>query len=241
MCLLVVLWRVTRDVPLVIAANREEYYARGGDPPRPLDGVHAVGGVDPLQGGTWLGVNAHGVLVAVTNRRKSDLPESPRSRGLLARDLLAAPSAREAADRAAHELATDRYPGCNFLCADARDCIALQAGDWLRVVPLPPGIHILSNRDVNDPIDPRVRLAHHWLDSRPLDSWCDAWPALRELCSSEAICFREPERGTVSSSFLVLPPDLAGGIYLHAQGAPDRSSYADFSHLLRDLAPSRKG
>ncbi|MFO0929748.1 MAG: NRDE family protein [Gemmataceae bacterium] len=96
MCLLAILYRVAGDAPVVVAANREEFYARGGDPPRRLDGVPAVGGVDPHHGGTWLGVNRHGVLVAVTNRRKSTEPAVPRSRGLLVRDLLAQPSAAEA-------------------------------------------------------------------------------------------------------------------------------------------------
>ena len=38
------------------------------DPPRILAGR------DPYAGGTWLGVNEHGVLVAVTNRRKTPRP-----------------------------------------------------------------------------------------------------------------------------------------------------------------------
>src|SRR5262245_19088879 len=103
MCLLAILYRVCDDAPLVVGANREEYYARGGDPPRRLDGLDAVAGVDPTHGGTWLGVNSRGVLVAVTNRPKTHVVASPRSRGLLARDLLRHNSAVEAASAAARE------------------------------------------------------------------------------------------------------------------------------------------
>jgi uncharacterized protein with NRDE domain len=235
MCLLAVLFRVTDDAPLVVAANREEFFARGGDPPRRLDGVAAVAGVDPAHGGTWLGVNAHGVLIAVTNRRKSRTPERPRSRGLLARELLACGSALLAAELASRELGTGRYDGCNFLCADARACLVLHAGDCLRVSSLPPGVHVLSNRDVNDPTDARVGHASEWLRPRSLKSSREALTALRELCASREVCFRLDGRGTVSSSLLVLPERLEDGIYLHAQGAPDVTPYADVSHLLREL------
>src|SRR5262245_52396832 len=156
MCLVALLYRVVDGAPVVLAANREEDYARGGDPPRRLDGVAAVGGVDPTHGGTWLGVNAGGVLVAVTNRPKTAVPERPRSRGLLVRELLGCASAKEAVDRAALALDGGEYAGCNLVCADGRHAIVLHAGDWLRVRPLPPGVHVLANRDVNDPTDARV-------------------------------------------------------------------------------------
>lgn len=235
MCLLVVMHRATDDAPLVIAANREEYYARGGDLPRLLDGVRAVGGVDPTHGGTWLGVNAHGVVIAVTNRRKSNLPNEPRSRGLLARDLLVCGSATEAADRAMGELATGHYAGCNYLCADGRDCFVLHGGDALQVRRLSSGAHVLANRDVDDPGDARVGHAADWLRSRPPSTSLEALAVLRELCASPGVCFRLADRGTVSSSLLALPARLEDGTYLHAQGPPDVTPYADVSHLLREL------
>jgi uncharacterized protein with NRDE domain len=242
MCLLVLLHRVTEDA-LVVGANREEYYHRGGDPPQRLAGLSAVGGVDPTHGGTWLGVNANGVLVAVTNRRKSHLPNTPRSRGLLVRELLALPSAGDAVEQAMRHLDKGPYAGCNFLCADSHDAVVIHAGDLLRVRPLPPGVHILSNQDVNDPTDTRVVHASRWLARQPLTTTAKALHALRELCSSTSpaaapMCFHGDQRGTVSSSLLALGRDLARSIYLHAQGAPDRTPYVDASHLLSDLVPS---
>src|SRR5438105_10925965 len=99
MCLLAVMYRVLDGAPLVIAANREEAFARGGSPPELwADPRAVVAGTDPVAGGTWLGVNAHGVLVAVTNRRRTQIPSAPRSRGLLVRNLLAAPTALVASE-----------------------------------------------------------------------------------------------------------------------------------------------
>src|SRR5439155_7776802 len=162
------MYRVVEDAPLIVGANREEFYSRGGEPPQVLVGPGAaVGGRDPIGGGTWLGVNSRGVLVAVTNRPKSQPPAQPRSRGLLARDLLACPNAAVAADLAARELGQNRYAGCNILCADADRALVLHGGDWLRIRPLPPGLHVLTARDVNDGSDRRLGYALGWLSARP--------------------------------------------------------------------------
>jgi uncharacterized protein with NRDE domain len=244
MCLLVLFYRVAEDAPVVAGANREEFYRRGGEPPQVLGGpLRAVAGVDPTAGGTWFGVNQHGVLVAVTNRRKSQPPARPRSRGLLARELLTAcPSAAAAAAQAAHELGQDRYDGCNLLCADAARAVLIQAGDWLRVRPLPPGLHVLTGRDVNDASDRRVGQALGWLQGRRYAAAGECVASLRLLCAQHepdgpAMCWHGPDRGTVSSSIVALRPRLAESVYLHAQGPPDRIPYFDYAHLLRELEP----
>ena len=95
MCLLALFFRCVDDAPLVAGANREEEYVRGGEPPRILNGpIPAIAGIDPVAGGTWFGVNMQGVLIAVTNRRRSGVVRDRRSRGLLALDLLKLPSSR---------------------------------------------------------------------------------------------------------------------------------------------------
>jgi hypothetical protein len=245
MCLIAIFHRIVEDAPLVVGANREEAYARGGEPPQVLDGaIPSVGGRDPTAGGTWLGVNACGVLVAVTNRPKTQPPAQPRSRGLLTRDLLTCPSAAAAVELASRELGTNRYAGCNIVCADADRLVVLQSGDWLRVRPLPAGLHILTARDVNDGRDPRIGYAGWWLDQRHYRNAADCVRALRDLCGQTGngvppICLRGADRGTVSSSIIVLRRSLAQSVYLHAQGPPDRVPYQDGSHLLQELAQTQ--
>src|SRR5437016_1825451 len=107
MCLLAVFFRVAEDAPVVAGAIREEAFDRGGEPPRLLDEpVRAVAGTDPQAGGTWFGVNECCLLVAVTNRRKSQTPSNPPSRGLLARELLKCQNADAAAELAIRALET---------------------------------------------------------------------------------------------------------------------------------------
>jgi uncharacterized protein with NRDE domain len=240
MCLLAVFYRVAEDAPVVVGANREEYYARGGEPPRLHPGPPPfVAGVDPVAGGTWLGVNARGVLVAVTNRHHSETPPNPKSRGLLVRELLALPTAKDAADAAARELDRKVYAGCNLLCIDATHAVVLHNADWLRVRMLPPGLHLLANRDVNDESDDRLGYAAHWLGQRRYRFAENCLVALRQLCGLHEpgmppICFRAGDRGTVSSTLVALRDPLADSTYLHAQGPPDRTPYVDYSQLLRE-------
>lgn len=241
MCLLALFFRVVEDAAVVAGANREEYYRRGGEPPRLLEGsVRSVAGVDPVACGTWFGVNANRVLVAVTNRSKLETPPPPRSRGLLVRELLACPSAAAAIEHAIHSLEKHPYAGANFLCVDDSRAVVIHAGDWLRVRPLPPGIHVLANSDVNDPHDWRVQHALDWLNQRSYAVAGHCVQALRQLCAQHLpdnppMCFREAERGTVSSSIVALRGTLRQSTYLHAQGPPCETAYADCSHLLDEL------
>jgi uncharacterized protein with NRDE domain len=242
MCLLALFFRVVEDAPVVAAGNREEAYARGGEPPQVFDErCRFVAGRDPVAGGTWFGVNQHGVLVAVTNRRKTQPQSQPRSRGLLARELLGCPTAAAASNLATRELGANPYAGCNILCADSERAIVLHAGDWLRVRPLPPGLHVITNHDVNDVNDRRLVHALTWLGQRRYSASYQCLAALKELCAQTGngtppICIHGKEGGTVASSIVALRSPLNVSTYLHAQGPPDRIPYADYGYLVRELA-----
>ncbi len=244
MCLLVILNRVVEDAPVVVGANREELYARGGEPPRIMDGpLRVLCGTDPASLGTWLGVNHQGVLAAVTNRAKTSISGQPRSRGLLVRDLLGCPTAAEACQLACRELASGRYAGCNILVADCQRADIIHAGDWLRVRPLTPGVFVLTNRDVNTAGgDPRLAHALGWLENRPYANAGQCLTALKELCAQKGngqppMCLHGAERGTVSSTLVVLRRSLERSLFLHAQGPPDRTPFDDYSPLLHQMAP----
>jgi hypothetical protein len=230
----------------VIGANREEFYARSGEPPQILEGpIRAVAGVDPAAGGTWLGINERGVVVAVTNRRQPAPPAQPRSRGLLARDLSGCATAKAAVDRAVEELSTGRYAGCNLFCGDGERAVVVEGAEWLRVRPLPPGLHVLANRDINDGTDPRVLYALDWLGERDYPLAAGWLKAFQNLCSQTGaetppICFHGDGRGTVSSTLIAVRQPLSRSTYLHAQGPPDQTPYHDYSGLLRQLAAAGK-
>jgi uncharacterized protein with NRDE domain len=240
MCLIAFYYRMFDDTPLVLAANREEEYARGGTTITRQHGpIPYLAGTDPSAGGTWLGINARRLLVAVTNRKKTDVVDQPRSRGLLVKDLLAFESARVAADVAAKELATGRYRGCNLLIADDDALWIVHGGDWLRVRSLAPGIHVLTNGDVNDEFDERIRLITATLHGSPARNGFEAIEQLKRVVSRSGpptpICLRGEKHGTVASTLIALGNRPRRSKLLHADGAPDRTAYADRTDLLWEL------
>jgi hypothetical protein len=188
-------------------------------------------------------VNQRGVLAAVTNRPKSRVPEQPRSRGLLTRDLLDYPNAGEAAVQAAKELSRDAYAGCNVLCADSQSAFVVQAGDRAQVQPLMPGIHVVTAHDLDDRRDPRLAYALAWLRERQPETANQCVAALQELCGQHEtgappMCLRGDRGGTISSSIIALRSPLGHSLYWHAQGPPDVTPYQDYSHLFQELDPT---
>ena len=248
MCLLAFYFHGLAEAPILAAANREEFFDRPTLPPRLValenSSGQALCGLDARAGGTWLGVNRYGVLVAVTNRRKADLPPSPRSRGRLCLDLLAYPTAEEAARRAMAELSTGRYAGANYVCLDGRQGSVIHAGDRLECAPLGPGLHLLSNGDLDDPHDARLKLARELFTARPIGSIAGFLTAAKRVCGhyvpqggsgGPSIVLRASDRGTVSSTLVALAARAADSVYQYAPGPPDVAPYDDYSPLVRSL------
>src|SRR5213078_1538958 len=89
MCLALVALDAHPRLPLLIAANRDEFHGRAAAPAQWWkDGT--LGGVDLAAGGTWFGVDAHGRWALVTNFREG-IPRDPLapSRGGLVKRALA--------------------------------------------------------------------------------------------------------------------------------------------------------
>ncbi|MBC7978823.1 MAG: NRDE family protein, partial [Myxococcales bacterium] len=116
MCTIAILLEVVAGAPLVIAANRDELYARPTRAPESFgDGI--AGGVDVLSGGTWLAVRGDGRFAAVTNQRVlMPVPAGLRSRGLAVRELAAA----DDPDRYVAALDPRHYASMNLVWGDAR-------------------------------------------------------------------------------------------------------------------------
>lgn len=242
MCLLVIATGCLRDTPLVLAANREEDFARPATGPTLVaDGrLRFVAGLDQAAGGTWLGLNERGVIVAVSNRPAPPVAQ-PRSRGLLACDLLQQTTVSAAADLAQCQLASGRYQGANFLIADRIQAVVVHGGDRVRVAELPPGLHLLSHGDVDDVSDPRLARAQDLLGNWQADDrqgFLDrAAGMLRTADGQPPILIRGTHRGTVSSTLLALGSAPGDVVYRYAPGPPDRVAYEDFSAVARSLNP----
>jgi hypothetical protein len=248
MCTMAILYRVARGTPILVAANREERFDRPTQYPKIQSGSpRMVCGLDRRAGGTWLGVNQYGLFCAVTNRRKTNVPAEPRSRGLLCRELLEHRHAKEAAAHAAKALATGVYAGANYVCADGRYGAVIYGGDKVEIVELTPGLHILTGGNLNDPRDERHELVRRMLTLQTLDS------AVTFLAVASRAFSRRPDRegrrgvvmlggefGTVSSTLLSLPRKIQQSIYQYAPGPPCDFGYDDLSALLRQVLSAER-
>jgi hypothetical protein len=142
MCTVVILRRPDTAWPLLLAANRDEVLSRPWRAPGRHwpDRAEVVAGMDELAGGSWLGINDHGVVAAVLNRVGTLGPaEGKRSRGELVLEALDHAAARAAAS-ALCDLNPDAYRPFNMIVADAREAY------WLRHAGGLPGFGFRTAR-----------------------------------------------------------------------------------------------
>jgi uncharacterized protein with NRDE domain len=166
MCLIVFAWRPEHSTPLLLAANRDEFYAR---PTLPLAAWEEAPGVlagrDLEAGGTWLGLGPEGRFAALTNIRDPGQALGRRSRGDLVAQFLTSGMPmddylREVRGRSAE------YSGFNLLigtfAAGTRPRLAYLNSREGEIVALPAGVYGLSNAAIDTPW-PKLRKAREGL------------------------------------------------------------------------------
>ena len=229
MCTVVLLIRPGHVWPLVLAANRDEMLGRSWDPPGAYwpDLPNVVAGRDHSAGGTWMGVNGNGVVAAVLNRSGSLGPMvGKRSRGELPLLALAYPSAVEAA-AAIGRMDAAAWRSFNLVLADRMGALFVRGlGQGLPdVVPLTPGLHMITAHDPDDPESPRVaRHLHRFRSAEPPTpaNWSAWLEILADRTGNPGEQINVPPRGgfgTVCSSLLALPKE-GPGVWLFASGPP---------------------
>ena len=233
MCVLLVHHRVRADAPVVLLANRDEDYDRTFDPPSRWPGAAGiVAPRDKRANGTWIGTNAAGLVVAITNRPSEGPPRRLRSRGLLVADVLAHPDAGRAARWLDAHFRMHSYDAFNLLVLDRTSGVVVHHDDdGPRTLPVTPGTHMLTN-------------FHEW-DVAPVPGegaprkgeTIDALLARLETLAADRttplpgdhhICKVGKTRGTVSSTVLMLPKDPAKPARMRfAAGPPPSTPFKD--------------
>ena len=242
MCTLIVLHRCIVGAPLVVAANRDEFFERPAEGPGVWRSSRGpiVAPRDVRAGGTWLGVNAHGLFAALTNRRCAEPDPARRSRGLLVLDALAASRAADAAE-ALERLPIDAYNPFNLLVADGVTAHLVSYDGKSERFDLEPGACVVGNLHPSD--------RSHKLDRLRSDvrraSGVSAASVLDELAavcrshdgdaSLDSACVHTGTYGTRSS--ILLRTGAAGQELRYADGPPCRNPYRDFTALFGALDP----
>lgn len=221
MCIAYIALNTHPQLPLFIAANRDESHARPTRPTAPWpDAPSIIGGQDLVAGGTWFAVQHEGRFALLTNYRDM-LPATglERSRGALCKDFLLATEL--SAQDYMHQLANqaDNYQGFNLIvgewhAAQAQfSCYYYSNRSNTEPIALAPGHYILSNHLLNTPWPKSQRLLQqlkHLVTHQPIKSIDEVYRALRD--EQKAADHELPETGLdrhrerlVSSPFIISP------------------------------------
>ena len=161
MCVIAWNWQPANATPLLLLANRDEYYARPSQRLHWWPDAQVLAGRDRQAGGTWLGLSRSGRLAALTNyRRPAEKPgeksgdnpgEKPTatSRGHLVAGFLqgnmdAASYLQQVAKQAGN------YQPFNLLVFDGQQLLGLESRRR-RVFAIAPGVSGVSNADFDTP------------------------------------------------------------------------------------------
>ncbi len=173
MCTILLLFQFVKDFPVVISENRDAsmlkymemakvnpealadrppkvFFPNSGRGSKPSNEVPFVGPFD-VTNVTWMGVNQHRVVLALTNGyapgedARSERIE--KSRGTLAVEALHSTSSASAAVQyIKHALETGEYKSVNFFVADADGAWAIHFwGKQPEMIALSPGVHVFGN------------------------------------------------------------------------------------------------
>lgn len=174
MCLILLAYQQHPYYPLIVAANRDEFYDRPTAPLQPWSDVPEIlAGRDLQAGGTWLGISQQQRFAAITNVRESGYTYSadPPSRGKLTQAFLQETATAE------HYVATigsviEQYRGFNLLLKDHN------------------GLYYLSNRSSTS--WQRLRAGLYGISNALLDT---PWPKVERGKQALAELIHRPELG----------------------------------------------
>jgi uncharacterized protein with NRDE domain len=192
MCLILFAWQTHPRYPLVVAANRDEFYKR---PTAAAEfwqeSPQLLAGRDLQAGGTWLGVTLQGRFAAITNYREPQKKELPleQSRGHLVRDFLL--DRKKPVDYANKlQQQGDKYRGFNVLLGDLSALVYISNRSE-KTVEVLPGSHGMSNH-LLDTHWPKVHWGCNKLDALLKHEQVDPEALLELLADRSVVSGDEP-------------------------------------------------
>lgn len=152
MCVIILAWKVHPDYPLILIANRDEFYDRDTLPAaRWVDNASIIAGRDGERDGTWGGVTDQGRVAGLTNFRDGKVYDGfPRSRGQLTADFLKGTCG---AEEYLKTIEGEYYGGYTLLVGTLKEGLWWASNRAEGLHQIEPGIHGLANHlmDTNWP------------------------------------------------------------------------------------------
>ncbi|WP_342429467.1 NRDE family protein [Neobacillus sp. FSL H8-0543] len=162
MCLVLIAYKVHPEYPLIVAANRDEFFQRPTAPAHYWeDHPDIFAGRDLEKMGTWMGVTNSGRFAALTNYRDpKEETEGKRSRGELVADALQYKGQlKEYMVGLMNN--NELYPGYNLLAGNHKE-LFYYSNIGRELLKVEPGIYGVSNHLLNTEW-PKVRIGKEGL------------------------------------------------------------------------------
>jgi len=215
-----------------IAANRDEILRRPWQPPAAhwpaYPGI--IAGRDETAGGTWLGMNQHGVMAAILNRHGTLGPAAGKtSRGELPLLALQHQTA-EAAAQALSTINAAAYRSFNLVIADHSSAWLLQGreAETPALQKLGAKTWMITSGEPNDLLLPRIARHLPKFQGAAFAEWATLLADNTGPWTSALNIPPQNGFGTVCASLITLP--TAGpATWLFAPGPPDQAPFTTIS------------
>jgi uncharacterized protein with NRDE domain len=221
MCTVIFSYQQHEEWPLIIAANRDEFYER---PTRTMhwwkDNDDILAGLDLKLNGTWFGIHKNGRIATITNHRSFPLLENTPSRGDLVRNFLEGTMSTEKYFETLQETG-EAYNGFNLLFGEVNNLwyysnkISDKSTEEERsnLGEVNPGFHGLSNALLNS-----------------------SWPKVDNAKNTFSTLFKAPEKLTESLVF-----DNLKNKHRYKEGLPNTGIGQEKEHVLSSLFIETEG
>ncbi len=224
------------DLPLILASNRDEFYNRGGEKPalREEGGYSYLAPRDPQAGGTWLGINEAGLVVALTNQPDPEEDSSAPSRGKLVNGLLEKAENVSAAKQWLGGKKLQTFNPFSIVVVGSKGLYyyRLNKNDEIRKKNEEKCCFFLSNQTSIEIFPPSARDRFPWGGHGTETSVERLRGRLQNFCRQhhgfkdhENLCRHGEESGTVSSSIILLDLKDNKLHYDYAPGPPCKKRY----------------
>ncbi len=243
MCTVIVAYKYFTNIPLLIAANRDEFSNRKTDPPSIIN-YHPkiLAPRDKLRQGTFTGINEWGLSVAITNLSGIvDKDINKKSRGLLVLRALGSPDI----DRMLTDFKHIDFSLYNFfqlIAADRNKIAILRYDQEVKIETYDKGLFILSNWDaIKDVRDYKQSIILSTIDRIPADAdFGTILEYMKNILSNHngkdmrfQICVHTENYGTLSS--IIIAPYQDNPVFYYSIGPVCKNKFRSYNEDLRNL------
>jgi hypothetical protein len=185
MCSIIILNKINKEFPLIIAANRDEVPSRKFTKPQLLSKEPTIiGGKDKSKGGTWLGVNKQSLFATITNQNQTDFYKKT-TRGQIVLDVLKCQSIKEMLSFV-EDFDPKDYNGFNLIFGNQE--VVYIAHSYLLhsmvIREVQQGINIISDDMKFVGTDNKKLLIHDWLRDIHTANWQHTYKELKAVLST---------------------------------------------------------